>query len=168
MGPSTAQWRTFIASLSPVIREEAELGFFLQQDLYALVHESLEGQAELLADNTDLFPAALLAREAGDIADIRRRRGILSETEPLESKPMEDDETSQFQQPQEMGSDSGSSSRTTTSPPTPPPQPSSENISADLLSPLPNATAAIPSIVKQETSTAPNTPRKSLIGTTPL
>ncbi|KAF6767909.1 hypothetical protein AHF37_03410 [Paragonimus kellicotti] len=76
VGPTTSQWQAFILSLSRN-EKEYDLYCFLKQDLFELVKQSLDSY-ELHAVNSELDSNNLRAKEAAELVELRRRRGLSS------------------------------------------------------------------------------------------
>uniref|UniRef100_A0A5K3FK09 LsmAD domain-containing protein n=2 Tax=Mesocestoides corti TaxID=53468 RepID=A0A5K3FK09_MESCO len=74
VGPTIHQWTSFIASLGRV-GEEADLCHFLQHELFAFVQECIENPY-MNQLNDELNSARLLDKEAAELAEIRRQRGL--------------------------------------------------------------------------------------------
>ncbi|GAA50121.1 hypothetical protein CLF_104093 [Clonorchis sinensis] len=76
VGPTGAQWQAFILSLSRN-EKEYDLYCFLKQDLFELVKHSLDSY-ELHSTNSELDSNFLRAKEASELAELRRRKGLVS------------------------------------------------------------------------------------------
>ncbi|TPP56962.1 hypothetical protein FGIG_07242 [Fasciola gigantica] len=74
VGPTAAQWRAFISSLSRN-EKEYDLYYFLQHELFELVKESLDVY-ELHAVNGELDTTYLRAKETSELAELRRVKGL--------------------------------------------------------------------------------------------
>ncbi|KAA3681858.1 uncharacterized protein DEA37_0009500 [Paragonimus westermani] len=80
VGPTTSQWQAFIMSLSRN-EKEYDLYCFLKQDLFELVKQSLDSY-ELHVVNSELDSNNLRAKEAAELVELRRRRGLSSSKLP--------------------------------------------------------------------------------------
>ncbi|CAL8106709.1 unnamed protein product [Calicophoron daubneyi] len=83
VGPTAAQWQAFIASLSRN-EKEYDLYCFLKQDLFELVKESLDVY-ELHSHNSELDSGYLRAKEANELAELKRRRCMNSSKNTVDS-----------------------------------------------------------------------------------
>lgn len=172
MGAATQQWTSFIASLGRV-GEEAELAHFLRSELFTFVRDCIENIYLNNDHNEEITTASLLDKEATELAEIRRLRGL----PPIPPPAPSSSSNTSIQPPPNAatellsgsaGSSSGNS--TSTCPLTPPNGTPSAAVGSGTTAVPPTGHCAntpenTEHTIKKEPSTSPNTPGNPLVAT---